>query len=1048
MRFSVLGRLQVVSTDGAELRIPQPRQRALLAVLLLHANQELSVSRLAESLRDEHEPAVGPGALRTQVWALRKLLGPARRLHTGETRGYQLEVRAGELDVAQFRQLAGQGRHALESSDLPGAVRCLTRALALWAGPPLADVPATVAMVPVAQRLLDERAAVRELLNEARLGLGEYARLIPELRESATADSANERLWEQLMRALHGAGRTAEALAAYQQARSVMQADLGLEPGHSLRQLHRRILAGDPELGQFKTSPAARKRPEFIVHNDQEPDGAQAGRRAARPDGPAPAGDRGHGVPGQLEARASVPRQLPAAAGYFIGRQDELEALTGLPGASAGAVVIAAIGGMPGIGKTALAVHAAHRLAGQFPDGQLFIDLHGYTQGHQPRTPGDALGWLLRLLSVHPQSIPTDIDERAALYRQRLAGTRTLIVLDNAISEEQVRPLLPGTAGCLVLVTSRRRLKGLDDARALALDVLPRADAITLLRTVTGAERAPAGDPVLGDLAELCGRLPLALRIAASLLRHRPAWPTEHLVSMLRAQQQGITALSDGDRDLNAVFGMSYHGLTQSQQSLFRHLGLIPGPDIDAYAAAALTGTDPVTASQLLENLLDHNLLIQHALGRYRLHDLIRAHAATLADDDPPHDRQAALDRLLGYYQHTANHGDSLIAPYPRPSPEGPVPAHQPPLPDQEAAWAWLRAERPNLLACLQHAIAHQRREQTIALAHGLATLLLTEGPWADAITVHAAAATAAHHLGDRPGRANALVYLADIRKLTGDHPGAVHDLQESLRLSRDLDDRRGQANALNYLAQIWLLTCDFAGAARDLQEALRLYRDLGERRVQANALTVLAKLRILTGHYPDAARDLQEAWQLGRDLDNRRGQACALCSLGEVGLLTGDYPGAARYLQEALRLYQDLGDPNGHGVVLGTLGQLARVTGDYLGAAHYLEAALDLHRRIGARGNEAWALNHYAAAISATGDHTRAMSLHQDALRLAQEINHPDEEAHALEGIAECHLHTGGTERSIAHYQQALDIFQRLAMTPDTNRVQARLTQISAPSA
>jgi DNA-binding SARP family transcriptional activator len=313
MKFSVLGQFRVVGEDGAELHIPQPRQRALLAVLLLHANQEMSTSRLTEAIWDHHVSGVGPGALRTQVWALRKLMAPASRLHTGEHRGYQLEVHPGELDAARFGALAGQGRHALESADLTGAVSCLTQALALWGEPPLADVPATLAMGPVAQRLLDERTAARELLNEARLGLGQHAGLIPELRQSTAADPANERLWEQLMLALHRAGRTAEALVAYQQARASMQAELGLEPGHGLRQLHRRILAGDPELGHRETSATAGT---GARHADQKLARGKAGPAAAQPKRRAFDGDAGHVVP--RPARSSdrepvMPGQLLAA---------------------------------------------------------------------------------------------------------------------------------------------------------------------------------------------------------------------------------------------------------------------------------------------------------------------------------------------------------------------------------------------------------------------------------------------------------------------------------------------------------------------------------------------------------------------------------------------------------------------------------------------------------------------------------------------------------------------------------------------------------------
>jgi tetratricopeptide (TPR) repeat protein/transcriptional regulator with XRE-family HTH domain len=754
--------------------------------------------------------------------------------------------------------------------------------------------------------------------------------------------------------------------------------------------------------------------------------------------------DRAPGEP----AVAAVPLQLPAGIRHFTGRLAELERLAGLAAqvsratpAAGGTVVITAIDGMAGIGKTALAVHAAHHLADQFPDGQLFLDLHGYTQGYEPRAPADALAALLRALDVSAQRIPEDLEERAALYRQRLAGTRTLIVLDNAANEAQVRPLLPASAGCLVLITGRRRLKGLDDAYPLALDVLSPADALTLLHAVAGTQGGPADDLVLVEIAELCGRLPLALRIAAALLRHRPTWTPRHLADLLRDQNQRVTALADGDRDLGTVLGLSYASLADRQQTLFRFLGLTPGPDFDAYATAALTGTDPATATRRLEDLVDHNLLLQHVAGRYRLHDLLRVHARTLADHDATLDREAALDRLLDYYQHTANRADVLVTPYPRPAPEDPAPADQPPLPDQRAAWTWLRTERPNLLAGLRSGpTGHGSDRRTITLVQGLATLLVTDGPWADAMALHASASAAAQRLGDRSGRAYALFHQANIRLVTCDYPGAVRDVHEALALCQALGDRRGHANALAYLGYVRLMTGDYVGATAHLREALLMYRDAGERLGQINALIRLARVRISTGDHPGARRDLDEVLDICRDLKDQRGEAYALCNLADIKLLHHDYAGVAHDLQEAQRLFVDLDDHNGRAIVLGYLGQLGTLTGDYPAAIRYLEAAIDVHRRSGARGNEAWALNHYAAAVSATGDHERALSLYQTARQLSAQVQHPDDEAHALEGIGGHYVRAGDIESATAHLKEALDIFQHLAMTDDADRVQARL--------
>ncbi|HVV25286.1 MAG TPA: helix-turn-helix domain-containing protein, partial [Pseudonocardiaceae bacterium] len=370
-------------------------------------------------------------------------------------------------------------------------------------------------------------------------------------------------------------------------------------------------------------------------------------------------------------------RQLPSAVGHFTGRRAELDALTAVAhGADAytGTVLISAIDGMAGVGKTALALHWAQTHADDFPDGQLYVDLRGYTQGQEPRTPDEALNWLLRAIGTPAEQIPADGEQAAALYRQRLAGTRTLIVLDNAATEAQIRPLLPGGGSCLVLITSRRRLKGLDDARILSLDLLSVSESVELLRAVAGPDRV-TGDELPARVAQLCGHLPLALRIAAALLRHRPAWTLEHLAGLLADLPRRVQALSDGERDLSAVFDLSCRGLPEPHRALFRRLGLIPGPDLDAYAAAALLEVDPATAAGLLENLVDHNLLFSHVPGRYQMHDLIRAHARTQVATDSAADRAAALDRLLHFYAHTAHAASTFVVRCARPAPVGPAPA-------------------------------------------------------------------------------------------------------------------------------------------------------------------------------------------------------------------------------------------------------------------------------------------------------------------------------------------------------------------------------------
>ena len=609
MRLMLLGSLQLVDDAGERITVTGPRQRILLAALAAHANQPVSLDALAEVVWDGAPPPGSITTLRTHLARLRRCLGPriARRIVTRSS-GYAIELTEDELDLLAFEHHCRRARAALRAADNTQASASGALALRLPRGEPLSDVPSQLLRDLLVPQFERQRVQVAEDWIEAELRLGRHEPVLEQLMDLTARYPLRERFHAQLMLALAHSGRRAEALTAYQRARKTLVAELGVEPGRELRALHERMLADDEE------TPDTRWPDEELA------------------------------CPPVTEA----PRQLPPAAGHFTGRGAELAWLTGLaaccdPQAVAGGTaVITAIDGMAGIGKTALAVHAAHRVSDRFPDGQLFVDLHGYTEGHSPREPGDALGMLLRALRVPMGRIPEDAQERAGLYRERLAGTRTLVLLDNAADEAQVRPLLPAAPGCLVLVTSRRRLKGLDDARSVSLNLLTQWDAVALLHAVTGPGRVPADDPLLDEIAHQCGRLPLALRIAGALLRHRLAWNPGHLAAVLRDEHRRVPALTDGERDLATMLGLSYIGLSEPHRLLLGRLAQVSGPDAAADAAAALLGTDPDTATGLLADLADHNLLITHAPGRYRLHDLIRAHARTLAATNPAPDPETS----------------------------------------------------------------------------------------------------------------------------------------------------------------------------------------------------------------------------------------------------------------------------------------------------------------------------------------------------------------------------------------------------------------------
>ena len=750
-----------------------------------------------------------------------------------------------------------------------------------------------------------------------------------------------------------------------------------------------------------------------------------------------------------VTAGAAAMRTLPRDIASFTGRQRELHELVDAA-VGAGAVVgIHAIGGMAGVGKTAFAVHAAHRLADRFPGGQIFLPLHGHTPGQQPVDPADALASLLLTAGVPAGQIPAGLEARMALWRDRLAEKQLLLVLDDAASSEQVLPLLPGAGRSLVLVTSRRHLSALDDATTVSLDTLPPGEAAALLVRLAGRAGLSPDDPSVGEVSRLCGYLPLAIGMVARQLHHHPAWTAAGRATELAAAVDRLELMATENLSVAAAFNLSYADLSKDQQRLFRRLGLHPGADIDGYAAAALDGTDLAAARHGLEALYDQYLLTEPTQGRYRLHDLIREHARALAGRlDPDNDRDQATVQLLDYYQHTAASADALIAYQARPAPaaaEGVSPAAVPDLAGREQALAWARAERANLFACLDHAAGTGQRTRVIALTAGLAGLLRRDGPWAEAVTRHTAAVQAAGYLGDRLGQANALNDLGVVQRLTDDYPAAAQVLEQALGIYRDLGDRLGQANALNDLGVLRLLTDAYLAAAQVLEQALGIYRDLGDRLGQANALNDLGAVRLAMDDYPAAAQTHEQALGIYRDLGDRLGQANALLDLGVVRLATGDYPAAAQLLEQALGIYRDLGDRLGQANALNDLGVLRRVTGDYPAAAQLLEQALGIYRDIDNRDGEAGALNEKGTLHRVSGDLTSAEESHQQALELARAITSPWDEARALAGLGRCALAGERAAEAEALLRQALEIFQRIgaAEAPD---LLAELDDLTGP--
>jgi DNA-binding SARP family transcriptional activator len=1064
--FRILGPVEVFR-DGHSLPLGRGKLTDLFATLAVSPNQVVSIGALTETVWHIQAPERPRAALHSAVARLRQIIGHG--FIETHSSGYRFSVQSSSFDLFKFSQITAAARQEQRAQD---ALDLLTEAIGLWRGTPLENVTSPVLLNSAVPRLAETFLSTCEQWASLCLQTGRHEAAVAKLNPLIDEHPFRERMAGQLMLGLYRCGRQADAIAAYESLRHRLGEEMGIDPAQELQELHLKILRADPSLrgapGQtnlitpvLETLPAA-----------TEPGLVKLPGLSASSNG----------------STSVAPRRLPSDTRAFTGRKAELARLLELADSDArslGAVPVLAIDGMAGIGKTALAVHAAHLLAERFGDGQLFIDLHGYTEGYPPRSPDEALETFLRALGLPASAIPEDTEERAALYRDRLAGTRTLVVLDNAADETQVRPLIPGDGGCLVLVTSRRQLKGLQDAHAVALDVLAEPEAIALLREVAGPGRIAADDPAAAEIAGLCGRLPIAVRIAAALIRSRTGWSPRDLAGRLRAAQAGLDAFSVGDQDLAAMFGLSSQTLHHEQRRLYACLGLIPGPEIDALAAAALLGADPVTAERLLQELVDQSLLLEPAAGRYRMHDLIRAHARglTLADAcEAEGDR--AIARLLNYYQHTAGRADARISWNARPSPYGLPPAHAPALSDAAAARALLRAERANLIACLQYAIDGGRDELTVALSAGLASLLRIDGPWSQGMLLHTAAAAAAGRLGDRSGQADALTRLAILRRLACDFPGAGDSLREALELHSEAGDKAGQAHALLELGSLGRLSGDSPGADRSLRAALRLYRETDDKAGQAYALTDLGIVRRVSGEYPDALRSLHAALRLYpqagekagqaralaelaetevqrqagdyqdaarnaaaalgifQELGDRLGQAHVLTALGKVRSLDGDYQGAAADLTAALKVYEDLDDRFGRAKAQALLAQVWGLSGDYQSAARELEQAIDTYQELGSPGNQAWALNHYGALMTAADEPGRAIPLYRDALRLARQVCQPDDEAAALHGLGQSYLRTGKPTEGADCLRQAQGIYQRLGM-PAAEQITLCLAEI-----
>lgn len=956
VRFAVLGPVRAWRGEQ-ELNLGSPQQRAVLAALLLRRGRPVALAELLDAVWGEEQPAAAVSVLRTYVSRLRKAIESGREgagTGTGSVvvsvgDGYLIRLPEDGLDLSVFEQRVAEARKQRAAGELSAAAELLRAALDGWHGGALAGIPGPLAESE-SSRLNEERLVALETWLDIEVERGRHSDVVAELIALTGQYPLREQLCRLLMLALYRSGRQAEALAAYRSTRSTLVTELGIEPGTPLQDLHDRILAADASLDALPP-----ERPERPVPS-----------APSVPAAPPPV------LPPALPA--SRPAQLPADLPTFVGRHAELErarALLSEPDGSPATVVITAIGGMAGIGKTTLAVHWAHEMAHRYPDGQLYLNLRGFDPTGSLVTPDEAIRTLLGALGVPPMRIPAGLDAQTALYRSMLAQRRMLILLDNARDTDQVRPLLPGSSGSLVIVTSRNRLTGLvagEGAHPLPLDQLTPAEAHDLLARRLGTDRLAAEPEATDEIIARCARLPLALAIVAAHAVAHPGFPLSAIAGELRDSHGSLDAFASGDditTDVRAVFSWSYKAVSDPAACLFRLLGLHGGPDISAPAAAALAGLPLREVRALLVELTRAHLLTEHFPGRYTLHDLLHVYATERvhAEETPP-ERERAVGRLLAWYLHTADAAYPHITPHRRRIPLEPLPELCTPLEftTHEQALDWCETERANLVAAVHQAAGSGRPGvawRLPAVLWGFFYLRSHMHDWIDTARAGLAAASADD---DRRGTAQGFADLAAALRGAGRFDEAIDHFRRAMVAYRELGDADGRASAVTNLGDAYLQCGRLEKAAEYIRRGLAVERVIGSPWGVGICLSNLGDVYQRQGRFDEAIDCLEEALTVLRASVNPWVEGVTLDILGTVHRRLQRYDEAVDYYHQALKTHRDVGNRWGEGHTLGNLGDVQL-------AADEPEAARDSWRQ--------------ALAIFVEFDH-------QDAAKIRERLGRP----------------------------------------------------------
>ncbi|WP_344966498.1 AfsR/SARP family transcriptional regulator [Streptosporangium fragile] len=1018
LRFAVLGPVQAWR-DGAELDLGTPLQRSILAMLLLREGRAVTPAEMIDAIWGDESPPRALGALRTYVSRLRAVLEPGRsprtrpELLTSVGRGYALRLDGEALDLVRFERGVQESEAARRAGDLARAAESLRASLALWAGEPLAG-----AVGPYVEhqrgRLAERRMSAVEVLMDLDLELGRHSHVLSELIALSADHPLRERLRAQLMLAYYRCGRTAEALAAFADTRTTLIEELGIEPGPDLTSLHRRILVGDPSL-----APAAQPAPPApagaatlagatgVASPDEtaEPDATESAGPAAG--GPAPA------------ATPELPRpaQLPAAVNDFTGRRQIVARLRTLLSGESGSegVPVAAISGIGGVGKTALAVHVAHTMQDLFPDGQLYADLRGY--GEEPTSSESVLAAFLRGLGLPPDAIPDGPAERSALFRSLLADRRMLVLLDNARDAAQVSHLLPGSAGCAAIVTSRGKLADLAAARLFDLDVMEPEEALALFGTVAGAERVSAERAAAMDVVAACGFLPLAVRIVAARLAARPSWTVASLVPRLADERRRLDELRVGDLAVEATFALGYGQLGPAQARAFRLLSLPGGPDISIGAAAALLALDPLETEDILESLVDASLLEAPAPGRYRFHDLLKLFARRTAEraqgaggavagtgrpgDAAGDEGTAALRRLLDFYLASARSAHRLAYEGSTIADQIEVTATGLAFASADEAVAWLSVEAESLFASVVQATA---ADDPGALLPG-ADLLLAMEPLLE----------------------------------SGSHAREFENrTRETLAVARRLDATSSELRCRYVLGRVLFGANRLAEAEEEFRAALDLSA-LGDRIVAGEVLNALAVVSGRRRRHVEALAWFDAARQVFRETGARGGEALTLSYSARDHLFLDQPAEAIAAAEQGLALFIEMGSSAGTARARYHLGMILSRVGRLNEAVHHHAECLAFFRASNQRVWEQRVCSRLAETFIHAGRLVDATRHAEQALTVSREIGHPYGEAQALAVLGKALAGLGSAGRSRNCLERAHDIFRTLG-APEADDLRALL--------